>query len=243
MGLPNCYRCGKEITPRGECGCRDGICLVCGDCREVLPLLEAGSIDLVLTDPPYGTQTHNGARTRTNGANSRVLVTFDSVGYQQVFCDFSEMVRVSRGWVVATCEWRFAARLEEDGLPLTRFGVWVKPNSAPQLSGDRPAMGWEAVLCFKVRSDALWNGGGRRAVWTCNRVNATLHPTEKPIELYKEWIWLFSGDGSLVLDPFAGSGTTGRACKDLGRKCILIEREMQYCEIAAKRLEQQVLFT
>jgi len=46
----------------------------------------------------------------------------------------------------------------------------------------------------------------------------------------------------LVLDPFAGSGTTGRACKDLGRKCILVEIEERYCEIAANRLRQEVLF-
>ena len=50
---PTCYRCHEPMTPQGTCGCNDGICLVCGDCREVLPLLEAGCVDLVLTDPPY----------------------------------------------------------------------------------------------------------------------------------------------------------------------------------------------
>jgi len=53
MTAPTCYRCGEAMSPRGECGCPDGICLVCGDCRDVLPMLEDGCVDLVLTDPPY----------------------------------------------------------------------------------------------------------------------------------------------------------------------------------------------
>jgi site-specific DNA-methyltransferase (adenine-specific) len=53
-------------------------------------------------------------------------------------------------------------------------------------------------------------------------------------------VGLCSEPGDLILDPFAGSGTTGRAAKDLGRKCTMIEREEKYCEIAAKRLSQQV---
>jgi len=48
-----CYRCG-EVYARGECGCPDGITLVNSDCREVLPLLEAGSVGVIITDPPYG---------------------------------------------------------------------------------------------------------------------------------------------------------------------------------------------
>ena len=56
-------------------------------------------------------------------------------------------------------------------------------------------------------------------------------------------VWLVGlAPPGTVLDPFAGSGTTGRACKDLGRKCIMVEIEEKYCEIAANRLRQEVLF-
>jgi hypothetical protein len=65
------------------------------------------------------------------------------------------------------------------------------------------------------------------------------HPTEKPLTLFS-WCVQQAGDVHTILDPFAGSGTTGRAAKDLGRKAVLIEREERYCEIAAKRMAQEV---
>jgi len=68
----------------------------------------------------------------------------------------------------------------------------------------------------------------------------TGHPTQKPLALMI-WCIGLAGDVQTILDPFAGSGTTGRAAKDLGRKCTLIEREERYCEIAASRMAQEVL--
>lgn len=66
------------------------------------------------------------------------------------------------------------------------------------------------------------------------------HPTQKPLELII-WSIAQAGDVQTILDPFAGSGTTGRAAKDLGKRAVLIEREERYCEIAARRLSQEVL--
>ena len=67
------------------------------------------------------------------------------------------------------------------------------------------------------------------------------HPTEKPIALIR-WCLNMLPDAETVLDPFAGSGTTGVACKLEGRKAVLIEADERYCEIAAQRLKQGVLF-
>lgn len=66
------------------------------------------------------------------------------------------------------------------------------------------------------------------------------HPTQKPLSLFL-WCLGFAPDASTILDPFMGSGTTLRAAKDLGRRCIGIEIEERYCEIAVKRLGQEVL--
>jgi DNA modification methylase len=68
------------------------------------------------------------------------------------------------------------------------------------------------------------------------------HPCPKPLKLMRQLVSSLSTDDGVVVDPFIGSGTTLRAAKDLGRKAIGIEIEERYCEIAAKRLGQEVLF-
>ena len=89
---------------------------------------------------------------------------------------------------------------------------------------------------------ALEPGDTKTDVWRFSPSGNRLgHPTEKPIALIQFMVRISCRPGGVILDPFAGSGTTGRAAKDLGRKCVLIEREERYCEIAANRMRQQVL--
>jgi site-specific DNA-methyltransferase (adenine-specific) len=210
-----------------------------GDCREVLPTLPA--VDLVLTDPPYSVVTHDGARTRTDGANSDSLVTFAAFDGEKFLSFARDALRISKGWVVTFCDWRHAALLEPAQLHLIRLGVWVKPNSAPQLTGDRPAHGWEAIAILHNPGAKSWNGGGERGVWTYNRVDAVLHPTQKPLPLMTRLAKLFSNEGDTILDPYCGSGTTLRGAKDAGRRAIGIEIDERYCEITANRLAQGIL--
>lgn len=73
------------------------------------------------------------------------------------------------------------------------------------------------------------------------RGEKAVHPTQKPVELMRWCIGLAGKNAQTILDPFAGSGTTGRAAKDLGRKCVLIEKEERYAEICARRMAQEVL--
>ena len=215
---------------------QDSACTIYhGDCREILPLLP--KVDLVLTDPPYGEVTHKGART---GTEKKVLVDFDSFTTEKLLELTALFVDASRRWVFMTCEWRHAAKMEEAGLPLIRLGVWIKPNGAPQFTGDRPGTGWEAIAILHREGKKKWNGGGHHATWIHN-IEQGEHPTTKPLGLVKTWVQQFSNEGETILDPFMGSGTTLRAAKDLGRKAIGIELEEKYCEIAVKRLRQEVL--
>ncbi len=215
-----------------------GIQIYHGDCLDVLPTL--GPVDLVLTDPPYGAQTHAGAQTGRDGGVP--LVDFDSMTADELRCCFS--LTRPRRWLVSFMEWRHLAQMEDappEGLRFVRFGIWVKPNGAPQFTGDRPATGWEAVGIFHAEGGRMrWNGGGHHAVWTEPKVTSD-HPTGKPLKLVQKLVVLFSDATETILDPFMGSGTTLRAAKDLGRKAIGIEIEERYCEIAANRLRQAVL--
>lgn len=149
-----------------------------------------------------------------------------------------------RRWALVFCQveaselWRMAL------LPLTykRTCVWIKPDAMPQYSGDRPGMGYESIVCCHAAGRSQWNGGGKVGVFTHNKNSGGkhLHQTQKPEPLMRELLSLFSNNCETILDPFMGSGTTLRAAKDLNRKAIGIEIEEKYCEIAAKRLEQEV---
>jgi site-specific DNA-methyltransferase (adenine-specific) len=213
--------------------------LILGDCLEVLPTL--GRVDAVITDPPYGAVTHAGARTRigANGSAENVAsIDFASVTEAQFIADLDALVSISRRWVLMTCEWRYVSAVEASRDYFVRFGVWTKPNGAPQFTGDRPATGWEAVLiCHTPEQRKWWNGGGSRAVWNIPTQTGH-HPTQKPIALLRDWVRDFTDHGETILDPFMGSGTTGVAALQLGRKFIGIELDPGYFDIACKRIEQ-----
>ena len=210
-----------------------------GDCREILPTLAA--VDHVITDPPYDEITHVGARSLAREYSDKSTVCnidFESTTSEALRDLFGSID--ARRWLIATMDWRHLRALEVEpptGWSFVRFGVWVKPNGAPQFTGDRPATGWEAVACLHrdVDGKMRWNNGGHHAVWTIPKINGA-HPTAKPMELLEAFVSEFTDEGDLILDPFAGSGTTAVAAKKLGRRCILIEREEKYCEIAARRL-------
>jgi site-specific DNA-methyltransferase (adenine-specific) len=218
-----------------------------GDCLEILPQL--GQVDHVITDPPYEAEAHTLARRQRSAGMVGVLAiefaAMDEATRQNVG---REIVRLSQGWALVFCQveaamvWRVALA----GGKYMRTQVWVKPDSAPQFTGDRPGMGYESIVtvwCGDTRSK--WNGGGRRGVYEhMVGVSGCLwneHPTQKPESLLAELISLFTDPGNLILDPFGGSGTTAVAAKRLGRRCILIEREEKYCEVAANRLRQSAL--
>jgi site-specific DNA-methyltransferase (adenine-specific) len=220
-----------------------------GDSMTIMGGMADSSVDCVITDPPYSGKTHDGARTRiltgrsahlglAEGGGTRSLIDFLPFGTDDFLDLIRELLRVCRRWIVMTCDWRHLAAAEEAGLPVVQRGVWIKSDSAPQFTGDRPAAGWEAIGIFHGPGKKRWNGGGRRAVWDCSRDRSGLHPSIKPLSLVKDWVHLFSDPGDLVLDPFAGSGTTGVACMKTGRRCILIERDSRYIPVIHRRLSE-----
>jgi site-specific DNA-methyltransferase (adenine-specific) len=220
-----------------------------GDCRVGLAGMADKSVAAVITDPPYSDSTHENVRSNSGAAKrkgNRVLsgtLGFDSISEDDLRAVLSEAGRVSSGWVVATLDYKHAFAFDmspPEGLRMLRLGVWVKPNPMPQISGDRPGMGWEAIA-FMHRTDTRpkWNGGGRTGVWTTPSAQNIGHPTAKPLAMIRDWVELFSNPGDTVLDPYAGSGTTLRAAADTGRKGIGYEVDATYCEVARARFGQQ----
>jgi hypothetical protein len=226
-----------------------------GSCLDVLPLLE--SVDHTISDPPYARDVYLRAASCT--ATDRGYSDYElkrrgpalkrmAAGDIGSIDDMLEGVaghvsRLTRRWAVifsdAETTYRWRAALESGGMRYVRTGAWVKPDAMPQMSGDRPAVGFEPCTITHAQGPMRWNGGGSTAVWThfTSKGDARPdHPCPKPIPLMVELVKEFTDEGELVLDMFGGSGTTGVACKLNGRRCILIERDEAFCEVAAKRL-------
>ena len=225
----------------------DLVTLYHGDAFKLLADMSDQSVDLVLTDPPYTERTHeNMVQKSAGGGKKRGVGEFSAFNDQQLVNVLQESGRVSRGWVIATLDYLHAMRLDETpppGLKCQRVGVWVKPNATPQITGDRPAQGWEAISYFhRERGRSKWNGGGHHGNYVQNTVSGLGHPTSKPLPIMEDLVRKFTDEGATILDPFAGSGSTLRAAKNLGRRAIGFEIEERYCEIAARRLAQEVLF-
>jgi site-specific DNA-methyltransferase (adenine-specific) len=234
----------------------DAVTLFYADCRDVLPTLAA--VDHLITDPPYDAAIYgrlDSLLSQSQGSDrqhtaARQLADGEIGSLDDLVVPLSaHAARLVRRWSlvfsdVETCpRWRDA--LTANGLRYVRTGAWVKPDSMPQLTGDRPAVGFEPLTICHAPGKLRWNGGGRSAVWvvpTARGLHRPEHPCPKPEALIAQLIAEFTDPGDVILDPFAGSGTTGVAAKRLGRKAILIERRVEYCAVAVRRLCQGSLF-
>jgi site-specific DNA-methyltransferase (adenine-specific) len=235
------------ITPNwvSKCGTVE---LYNRDCREVIRSLD--SVDAVITDPPYGDKethdSHLSKITLRNGEQAGKQLGFSGITCEEMMAIATEWTEKAKRWCVFTCEWKFVAALDSNGL-LVRFGIWRKPDGAPQFTGDRPGTGWEAVAICHRPGRKRWNGGGRHAFWNYPKgQNNSGHPTGKPLGLFVDFVKDFTDEGETVLDPFMGSGTTGLACVRHSRRFIGCEIDPVYFDLAkiriAEALESTALF-
>jgi site-specific DNA-methyltransferase (adenine-specific) len=221
-----------------------GIVLLKGDCLEILPLFEPDSIDLVLTDPPYGIGYQSNMRNASNKFSKiKNDVVFD-IGfiYRQCFekmsdgvlCTFVSFKNYARDYLAIETN---------TGFNIKNAIIWNKGGGG---IGDlKHSLLTDYEVCIVgERGKVPINGKRIGSVWNIGKVppESMLHPTEKPVELFIQLINKFMVGADLILDPFLGSGTTAVAAKQLGRKCIGIEIEEKYLKIAKERLRQEVLF-
>lgn len=218
-----------------------GITIYHGDCREVLPQLEPNSVDLIVTDPPYGVEFQSSWRQES---------------FAPIVGDHSQDVaKEGIGEAIRVLQYQrhlyVFGRFDFSEFPITQAVelIWDKHHIG---MGDLEAP-WGSQHEY-IQFFVNWkrqpgrNGNSLAArmrkgtILKCARTHGELlrHPTEKPVELIRELIESSSRLGETVLDPFLGSGSTTEAAKIEGRRAIGIEIEEKYCEIAAKRLSQEV---
>lgn len=198
----------------------NGITIYHGDCREILPTLPDQSVDLILTDPPYGVG----------------LAEWDRYVTQE---ELTEYLRLSKGAIAMFSSAsphcvRAMSALE----PLAeRVYIWYHTFALTNSEGAF----WHYQPIYVWRKKQL-KGLGSDVIEIQYRDDVgSIHPAQKPVPLMLRLMEAGSSSDALVLDPFLGSGTTLVAAKLLGRRAIGIEIEERYCEIAAKRLQQEVL--
>jgi DNA modification methylase len=189
-----------------------GITIYHGDCRNILP--ELPPVDLVLTDPPYGLNKKMSGGTWGVRYTNGDMLEWDYILEQK---DFDEIIKFGNIKII----WGANNYI----VPPSRcWLIWIKPQ----------------ITTLSDIEMAWTNLDQPAKYYKTNRISINKgHPTEKPLNLMR-WCMNQSRIEGLVLDPFMGSGTTLVAAKELNRRAIGIEIEEKYCEIAAKRLAQEV---
>jgi len=235
-----------------------------GDCRAILPTL--APVDHVITDPPYSEYVHS--RSRRGGSDAPMLdgagrvvaaASFNRVkefGFEALTPELRLSIAImvghdTRRWVLVFSDTESAHLWSNDlvdaGLEYIRTLFWRKVGGTPQFTGDRPAVACEAITACHRAGRKRWNGGGKHGFYDVPIVrnrggnDPRVHTTQKPLELMTQLVADFTDPGDLILDPFAGSGTTLVAAKRLGRRAIGIELDERYCASAAQRLAQGAL--
>jgi site-specific DNA-methyltransferase (adenine-specific) len=233
----------------------DGTCVIYhGDCFDLLHDLDG--VGAVITDPPYS----SGGAFRGDRAQQTSVkyVQSETIAYRP---DFAGDNRDQRSFLAWCALWMNAARMASTpGAPIACFIDW---RQLPTLTDAVQAGGWvwRGVAVWSKKygrpnpagfSNAceyvVWGTNGPASeqddypagVFECQSPSERDHIAQKP-EPVMRWITRLARPGTTVLDPFMGSGTTLRAAKDLGCKAIGIDVDERYCEIAARRLGQEVL--
>lgn len=196
--------------------------LYLGDCAEILPSL--GRVDACITDPPYGiNENSKKVASRERAAKVRDYGEFDW-DKEPPPAALIEALREASEWQAFFGGNYFALP------PTSCWLVWDKLNSGDFADCELAWTNWpKAVRRLQWR----WNGMIRQGN------EPRFHPTQKPLEVMK-WVIDLCPKADTVLDAFMGSGTTGVAAIQMGRKFIGIERDPRYFEIACSRIEQAV---
>lgn len=218
----------------------DSVCIIHGDCRDVLPSLP--QVDVVLTDPPYGVGLIAKRAKQRDGSvsvSSDIYMLPDTPEYiESVVVPVIQSCRNIANAVVVTPGtrnlWLYAPAddvgcfYSAAGTGLGRWGFTCM----------QPILYYGSDPYLRTSQGARANSCGQTYP---NDANTIAHPSAKPMRMWRWLVNRVSLVNETILDPFMGSGTTLRAAKDLGRKAIGIEIEERYCEITAKRMSQSVM--
>lgn len=223
-----------------------------GDCLPWLATLPDRCAAHVITDPPYEAEAHTPDRVvgvwdrtarRTTGRR-RKTIPFAPMSDELRAHVARNIVRVNGGWAVVFAQLEglhpWNAAMLAAGATKRPPGIWSKPNANLRSFGDYWSCPAEVIALYSCGA-SRWRGGCKLGLYTFPILNGFFreewtHPTAKPLDLMLALIADFTDPGDVILDPFAGSGTTGVAALRLGRRFIGCELDPKYHAIACERL-------
>lgn len=203
------------------------------DCLETMKRMPDNFVDLIVADPPYGIGEAAGKNKKRTGGLAQAkdygLSDWDNqIPSAEIF---TEMFRVSKNQIIFGGNY-FVEYLTNSPCWI----VWDKNNGDNDFADCELA--WTSFKSAVRRKLYTWNGMLQHDM---KNKELRYHPTQKPTAVIRWLLDRYSKPTDLIYDPFMGSGTTARACKDLGRNYIGSEISKEYCEVAERRLRQEVL--
>ena len=219
-----------------------------GDCIAGLATLADKSVDVTITDPPYEAEAHTLGRRVEQRTTVAAPLDFASITEEQRTAVAAHIARVTRSRAIVFCQaeavdaWRSA--FNDACMPYRRAIPWIKPDAMPSLHGRWPGQSYETIVLAQHKNAKAPPIGGKATAYLATKDvfvssgerSKAPHPTTKPLKLMRAIVEDFSDPGDLILDPFAGSGTTGVAARMLGRRFIGWELNPEYHAIACRRI-------
>jgi len=212
--------------------------VVCGDCLEAMKKLPDNSVDLIITDPPYGDGSGYGRFGKTIENNED-----ESINYPMIAQGYRILKPDSNMYIFTN--WKFEVKLREFIEDNTDFVI----NMLLVIVKNNIGMGYafrnQHEFCLVLsKGKPEYNSRDFSNVMNAAHVehDARTHPHQKELSIIQKLILHSSNPNDIILDGFMGTWTTARACKDLERRFIGFEIEEKFCKIGEERLKQQNLF-
>ncbi len=203
------------------------------DCIESLKQIKSNSVQLVLTDIPYNVVSRTSNGLRVLDKESADIMNFDLSLF------LSEIVRICNGSIYVFCGTEQVSDIRDflvkAGLS-TRLIIWEKSNPSP-MNGEYIWLSGVETCIYGKFSGATFNEHCKNSVLKFPAGRSKIHPTEKPLKLFKYLVEVSSNEGDLVLDPCIGSGTTAIACLETKRNFIGFELNEDYYQKCIDRIE------
>jgi len=210
------------------------------DCLKGLAKLPDNSIDLILTDPPYGISRELNCKDQRLGTTAKLNFDFGKWDkFNKEWFDIA--INKTKGWIISFCAKKdvgfYWDILERNNFKAIDVIVWQKPDPIPLNGKSKLLNAWESAIIGK-KSGAYFSGRCEHNIfkYQAPKGDNRIHPTQKPVGLMEKLILLTTKKGDTVMDPFMGSGTTAVACVNTGRNYLGFEIDKKYYSESLKRI-------